>query len=394
MSEPRLFRRHLESCEHASEGRKFTGCQCPIWCDHRIGGRRILKALGTSSWERAQRKLARVFDPESAPREVSVTLAIAHYIDDCEIRNLRHSTIRSYRKSLEHLGTFCSHEQYSSVGSINLEALTVFRATRTGRNDKPAKPSTLRKELEALRAFFAFTTERGWTTTNVAKRLKPPKESGLPTMPFEEKEISAILRACDAMGNREHDNVREARKRMRAFLLLLLYSGLRISDAAGLKRSRLNPKTGHLTLRQMKTGAALSVKLPAHLVEELAALPGEEYFFWSGTCQLSTIVGNLRQTIASVLKAAGVIGHPHRFRDTFAVRLLLEDVPIRTVQLLLGHSSVRTTEKHYAPFVQSQQRLLDEAVAKLDFLGSSPEPPKDAAKNVVRNTKRNMRASA
>jgi integrase len=46
------------------------------------------------------------------------------------------------------------------------------------------------------------------------------------------------------------------------------------------------------------------------------------------------------------------------FRDTFAVELLLAGVPIDQVSLLLGHSSVKVTEKHYAPFVKARQAQL------------------------------------
>jgi integrase len=42
-------------------------------------------------------------------------------------------------------------------------------------------------------------------------------------------------------------------------------------------------------------------------------------------------------------------GHPHRFHDTFAVSLLVKDVSIEIVSTLLGHSSIKVTQRHYAP---------------------------------------------
>jgi integrase/recombinase XerD len=79
----------------------------------------------------------------------------------------------------------------------------------------------------------------------------------------------------------------------------------------------------------------------------------------------------MRRTIERVCAAAGVDGHPHRFRDTFAVRLREKGVHMDQVSILLGHTSVKTTEKYYAPWVRSRQRLLDEAVATLFRSGTA-----------------------
>ncbi len=54
------------------------------------------------------------------------------------------------------------------------------------------------------------------------------------------------------------------------------------------------------------------------------------------------------------------------FRDTFAVELLLSGIPIDQVSLLLGHGSVKVTEKHYAPFVKARQEQLENS-AKLSW---------------------------
>jgi len=52
-------------------------------------------------------------------------------------------------------------------------------------------------------------------------------------------------------------------------------------------------------------------------------------------------------------------GHPHRFRDTFAVELLLSGVPLERVSVLLGHSSIKVTERHYAPWIRARQEQLE-----------------------------------
>jgi integrase len=179
------------------------------------------------------------------------------------------------------------------------------------------------------------------------------------------------LRGCDQVASDDPAETPFVRQRARALVLVLLYSGLRISDVARLRRASLNPQTGYLTLKVMKTGVRLKILLNADVVGQLERLPAVdgagEFYFWSGRSALYTCVGNLRRTLRRVGKIAGVHCHPHRFRDTFAVELLTEGADIRTVQLLLGHSSVQTTERHYAHFVASHQRLLDDATARLDF---------------------------
>jgi integrase/recombinase XerD len=50
------------------------------------------------------------------------------------------------------------------------------------------------------------------------------------------------------------------------------------------------------------------------------------------------------------------------FRDTFAVEMLLAGVPIDQVSMLLGHSSVKITEKHYSPWVRARQEQLERSV--------------------------------
>ena len=90
----------------------------------------------------------------------------------------------------------------------------------------------------------------------------------------------------------------------------------------------------------------------------------DTFFFWSGKGKLESIVRSWQTRLRKLFKLANVPnGHAHRFRDTFAVELLLAGVPIERVSILLGHQSVRITEKHYAPWVRSRQEQLEADLA-------------------------------
>ena len=71
------------------------------------------------------------------------------------------------------------------------------------------------------------------------------------------------------------------------------------------------------------------------------------------------------QKVFATAKPAIKGGHPHRFRDTFAVSLLLKGVSIEIVAKLLGHSSIKVTERHYSPWVKARQDMLETEVRRI-----------------------------
>jgi integrase len=196
------------------------------------------------------------------------------------------------------------------------------------------------------------------------KSLHPPKVKQDPTLPFTADEVNAIVSACDRFplkGIYGEGN----RNRLRAMTLLLRYSGLRIRDAATLRRERV--QNGKLLLYMQKTGVPVFVPLPPYVVAALDETPNvhPNYFFWSGNGLPKTTVADWQRSLRKLFKIANVSGaHPHRFRDTFAVELLLAGVAIDQVSILLGHSSVKVTEKSYAPWVKARQDQLEAAVVK------------------------------
>lgn len=146
------------------------------------------------------------------------------------------------------------------------------------------------------------------------------------------------------------------------------YSGLRIRDAATLSKDKLHENK--LLLYTLKTGQPVWLSLPKKIAEELEGLNANgKYFFWSGNGVPKSTVADWQRSLAKVFELAGINGHAHRFRDTFSVNLLKAGVPLETVSVLLGHSSIRITERHYSPWVKFRQIKLEESIEKAWKLG-------------------------
>ncbi len=218
-----------------------------------------------------------------------------------------------------------------------------------------------RKKLEALRAFFRFCWESDWIPSNPAIKLKPPKITDPPTMPFSREEVAQILAACG-----QYRGGRANAQRLRALVQLLRFSGLRIRDAVTLRRERI--VNGKLLLYTAKTGTPVHIPLPEFVVQELEMSRGTnpEFFFWSGEGKPKSCVGDWQRSLKKLFRLAGVPdGRAHRFRHTFASNLLLAGVPLDRVATLLGHTNSKITEKHYAPWIRARQEQLEADVRKV-----------------------------
>jgi integrase/recombinase XerD len=66
-------------------------------------------------------------------------------------------------------------------------------------------------------------------------------------------------------------------------------------------------------------------------------------------------------------------------RDTFAVENLLAGVPLDQVSILLGHASIKTTERHYAPWVRARQEQLEQSVKKAHAVQGITKSARDVA---------------
>jgi len=356
-----IYRRHKKVCPHRAEGRKYRRCKCTIWVDGFLGSCEIRKSLRLKNWEKAQGKVRKWEDEGKQTKDpnqdfMCITLegACEAFEKDVEARELRESTLKKYRVLFKQLQSFAKLQGIVSINQFDLALLRKFRESWSD-----GGISALKK-LERLRAFFRFAHESDWITGNPSKKIRNPKVRNLPTLPYVPDQMIEILAACDRIEANCGKTGRVNAKRVRAFVLFLRYSGMRIGDAAACPKDRI--VGNRLFLYTQKTGVPVNVKLPPFVVEALNSVPSisANYFFWSGLGTKETVAGNWRRSLRRVFALAGIKdGHPHRFRDTFAVELLLSGVPLERVSVLLAHSSVKVTEKHYAPWIRSRQEQLE-----------------------------------
>lgn len=364
-----LYRRHVKACPHRAKGADWVRCGCPLWI-HRVKNcEEIRRSLGTADWAEGVRRAERIIngDPDPAPEPTRVKLAgaIADYLADSGIRGVAPATLANSRHALGALAVCLGDAWIDDVKPADIHR---YRAGRE------ISANTHRKELTVFRAFFAWCVRIGTLERNPAKLVAMPQSDSAPTLPLTQDEVVAVLAACDRLDNNNKEFIPYARARARAAILTMLYTGLRVSDVAALRRDAINAK-GELFIRTEKTSVALRLPLPRAVIDALELIPTEGEYFFRQTGLPRTTASTIRRAFVSVGKLAGVHLHPHRLRDTFACRMLERGVDIRLVSKALGHSSVRITEKHYSPWMPTHQSLLEAATARLDFLAPADAVP-------------------
>jgi len=318
----------------------------------------VRESLGLRDWEKAQQQIrewesqGRIESaPTTATDAVTLEKTCCQFLADAESRELQDSTVRKYRQLVKQMRAFAADEGLLYIKQWDIEVVRRFRQSWQDNGN------TVVKKLERLRAFFRFAQDSEWIEKNPAAKIKSPTVKQNPTMPFTQDEMVATLAACDRFqGNA---------KRIRALVLLLRYSGLRIGDAVRLARDRVVGT--RLFLYTQKTGVPVWCPLPDFVIEALNSFEpmNKTYFFWSGASSKDGVARTYMGRFNRIFKLAGVAnGHAHRFRDTFATELLLAGVPLERVSVMLGHSSVKVTEKHYSPWVLARQEQLEADVKR------------------------------
>ena len=391
-----VYSRHYPPCP--SDDINYKRCRCPKWINGILGsdGPFIRRSAKTRSWEKAEdfkRKLEEEYEAKqqgleeaSRPKPALVTVkeAVSRFLNSKRNENLADSTLDKLTTIFEkQFLAWATSYGFVHITEITTADLEGFRDTWTD------GPLAKKKKQERLIGFFYYCLRLGWIKSNPAVLLGRIRADGPPTDYFPASEFDKIMDATYIYQPKGWVECRNQATRLRILTWLMRWSGLAIRDAVTLERRRLN-EHGELFLYRAKTGSPVYVPLPPDVAEALRKIPpgpspNPRYFFWSGNGSPKSVVGNWQRSFRRLFKIANLRRddgsvkrcHPHMLRDTFAVEMLLAGVPLEQVSILLGHKSVKITEKHYAPWVKARQEQLAANVRKAwSVLDMGNEPGK------------------
>ena len=259
-------------------------------------------------------------------------------------KGLSKNTLESYRRDLEKFIAFVSKHQISKPEEVDRDALNLFIADL---KIKGRATSTISRGIASIRSFFNFLLQEGLIDTNPTLELESPKlEKKLPRV-LTTDEIDRLLAQPLAGDN---NGLRD-----KAMLELLYATGIRVSELVSLNISDFDPRVGFLRC----SGKGMKERIVP--IGTLAINSVNEYVIRSRPRLLKTNIetalfvnqhGNrlTRQGFWKILKKyarkTNIQGEitPHTLRHSFATHLLENGADLRSVQEMLGHSDISTTQ--------------------------------------------------
>lgn len=277
--------------------------------------------------------------------------AILQFLEYMEIEQNRSlKTTENYHHYLDRLVEFTDDIKVESINEETVRKWRLWLNRLSDEHGQPISKATQNYHLIALRSFLKFANKRGWKVLAPDKielaRVKRPQVTFLsPT------ELSRLLAQPDTSSL---PGLRD-----RAILELLFSSGLRVSELVNLNRDHINLKRREFMVRGkgQKDRPVFISPQAAQWIDEYLVRRADTmtplFIRYSGGQNLTNDGNAQRLTARSVqrlinnyTRRAGITKRvtPHTLRHSFATDLLMNGADLRSVQSLLGHSNISTTQ--------------------------------------------------
>lgn len=281
----------------------------------------------------------------------------ADFFDELEhVRGRSQNTVMAYRRDLE---LFCEYQaNFPHKAKEEIAILGFYDFMKK----KSLKPRSQARVISSLRTYYKFCESRGQKSPQL-RELRPPKVKVSLPKPISIEEFEKLLKACDSQ-----DHHRSSRNRMT--LLMLLGLGCRVSELIGLNLDDYNETDRWLKIlgkgskeRLVPLTDQLSMELKQYIQvsrEHLLKEASQTMLVNDRGHRPSRV--DIWRWLAAWSQKAGFdepIG-PHRFRHGCATALLESGADLRSIQVLLGHSSIQTTQVYTNVTTQNLVKTVDE----------------------------------
>src|SRR5215831_10191362 len=282
-------------------------------------------------------------------------------LEELQRRNFSQHTIRYYIHTVE---DFTRHFN-RAPDRLGLRHIREYQAQLFQR--RKLSPGTVANRLAALRFFYIKTLKKAWS---VAETPYPKKSHRLPAI-LSQEEVARLIDAADTPFHR-------------TVLITLYATGLRCAELTRLKASDVDSKRMVIHVQGGKGRKDRDVMLSPKLLDELRKhwrrlrrktsdwlFPGNRWH----TADRPTDTKTLRNACRGAAKRAGLHHaiHPHTLRHCFATHLLEAGADLRTIQILLGHQSLKET----TVYLHLSKRHLNATPSPLDSLQLKDEAPQE-----------------
>lgn len=270
------------------------------------------------------------------------------------VRNLADNSIRGYVSDLE---SFLKHIEKLGITEFHELSITHIRSWLAELTDLGAVRSTIARRIVSIRAFTYWGASQGWLKEDIGQALAIPKAHR--TLP-DVLDVADTKIVLDSMAVRAGEEPTPLNIRDLAMIEVLYASGIRVSELCGLDASGID--TSRNTLQVIGKGdkeRTVPIGLPAmralqnyiatarpHLANEKSASA-----IFLGARGKRIDQRTVREVVYAAMSAVGSTMGPHGLRHTAATHLLEGGADLRTVQEILGHSSLATTQiyTHVSP---------------------------------------------
>ena len=276
-------------------------------------------------------------------------------------RNFSEHTLRAYRADLEQFKTFLAANKVRKPGNVNSMVMRKYMAHLRGRE---YSKTTLARKLSSLRSFYRFLCREGVTDSNPAAAMRTPKQDKKLPHFLSTDEVESLLTAPDASS--------DFGLRDRAILEVLYSTGLRVGELVSLSmedidvwsemvRARGKGKKERLAPIGRPAMEALNAYFDVRQPNPLRKGDGNPVFLNKHGTRLTA--RSVERMLTKYIKILGlnIRTTPHTLRHSFATHMLDKGADLRSIQELLGHASLVSTQIYTHLTAERLREIYDKA---------------------------------